>query len=103
MDELELGEMLSEDNQQPEDVRSYSSNSVNEHVDHVDFEPEMIVCNQSAVTSAVTKEKLKRKIVEHSAQNGTMSQPVKLIKVEVNQTKPKNGVETAQRQHIKGE
>lgn len=95
---LNIAEIFADDNEQPEDIHSYSSNSAIEQVEHVDFEPEMIVCNRSASN----KDYAKRKISGHSAQNGNTSQPIKLIKVELNQAKPKNGVETTQRPHIKG-
>ncbi|KAG4074713.1 hypothetical protein HA402_008811 [Bradysia odoriphaga] len=81
---LDMSEMFCDDNQQPED--SLSSNSAIEHVEHVDYEPEMIV---------------KRKMIRHSPQNGTSSQPIKLMKIELSQPKPKNGIETAQRPRIK--
>ncbi|XP_037041188.1 uncharacterized protein LOC119077915 isoform X2 [Bradysia coprophila] len=79
---LDIEDMFCDDNQQPED--SFSPSSAIEHVEHGDYEPEM-----------------KRKMIRHSPQNGTISQPIKLMKIELSQPKPKNGIETAQRPHIK--
>lgn len=92
--EESLDEIFAEENQQPEDVRSCSSN-----FEQVDYEPEMIICDE---TAAVNKDKLKRKITEHSPQNGTSSRPIKLVKIDLNKTTPKNGIEIEQKPLIKG-
>lgn len=73
-----------------EEVHCFASNTVMEHIEHVTAEdciPETIICEQSEIPS----NEIKRK-VSNSTQNG-VSQPVKLIKIEVNKVKPKNGME----------
>lgn len=89
-----FGDDGDDDDEQQDDMRSYSSNSAIEQVEHVTVEhyaPETIVCNAPV---GLERGKTKRKIVEHSPQQNGANQPVKLIKIEVNKPKSKNGMET---------
>lgn len=99
---IDVNEIFGDDDEQhEEEIDSYSSNSVIEHVEHVTvdvYSPETIVCDQPP---EVVRNQNKRKISENSSQNGT-SQQMKLVKIDLNRSQHKNGFEATKKQHRKG-
>lgn len=99
---LDINEMFGGDDEQQEEIDDYSSNSAMGNVEHVtidDYSPETIVCDRDEYGLRENK----RKIIDHSSQNGS-SKPVKLIKIDLNKSKPKNGTEATntKTQYTKG-
>lgn len=93
---LDIVEMFGDDDEQQEEIDSYSSSSALEHVEHVTvYSPETIVCDAANVHRNDSKRK------SDSSQNG-LSKPVKLIKIDVNMPKNSNGIDTTKAQHAKG-
>lgn len=99
---IDISEIFGDDDEQhEEEIDGYSSNSAIEHVEHVTvdvYSPETIVCDQPP---EIVRIENKRKISESSSQNGT-SQPMKLVKIDLNKSQHKNGIEATKRQHRKG-
>lgn len=95
---LDMDEIFGDDDeQQHEEIDSYTSV---EHVEHVtvdDYSPETIVCDQGEAGHSENK----RKFPECTTQNGS-SQPMKLIKIDLNKSKLRNGIELMKTQHEKG-
>lgn len=96
---LDIDEIFGDDDEQQEEeeIDSYTSMDHVEHVTVEDYSPETIVCDQPEVMHSDKK----RKFSENLSQNGS-SQPMKLIKIDVQKSKQKNGIEATKTLHGKG-
>lgn len=96
-DRLDIQEIFGDDDEHQEELDSYSSHSVVEHVTIGGYSPETVICDRVAVESIENKRKAVK--IHNLSENG---QPAKIIKIDVNQYKQNNGIDTTPPQPAKG-